>query len=166
MTNPQLERILTNADEFMVKNAAIFHYDKLDELEKKSGFSKVYFVLLFVVLGISSVFLVGGITLVTNLTSFLYPAYATLKALDTDGAPTRDTQWSTYWIVFTLVSILEPVLAFIVPFYYIIKVAFFGWMFHPKFLGASFIFVHAIDPFVMPHLSSNETKEVAAKKAE
>lgn len=166
MTNPQIERVLANADEFMVKHASLFHYDKLDELEKKSGFSKVYFVALFITLGVSSVFLVGGIGLVTNLISFLYPAFATLKALDTNVGATRDTQWSTYWIIFTLVSIMEPALSFIVPFYYIIKVAFFGWMFHPKFLGASFVYVHVIDPLVMPHISSPEIKEVVAKKAE
>lgn len=166
MTNPQIERVLERADNLMANNPVFFQYEKLSELEKKSGFNKVYFVGAFAVVILSAVFLVGGAKLVTDLISFLYPAYASLKALDTDGEAVRDTQWTTYWIVFTFISLIEPVLSWIVPFYYVIKVAFFAWMFHPKFQGASFIYIHAIDPLVMPHLTSSAKEEVVAKKAE
>eukprot|EP00593_Proboscia_inermis_P012717 CAMPEP_0171323924 /NCGR_PEP_ID=MMETSP0816-20121228/115877_1 /TAXON_ID=420281 /ORGANISM="Proboscia inermis, Strain CCAP1064/1" /LENGTH=166 /DNA_ID=CAMNT_0011822751 /DNA_START=408 /DNA_END=908 /DNA_ORIENTATION=- len=166
MTNPQIERVLESADNLMANNPVIFQYEKLSELEKKSGFNKVYFIGAFAVVILSAVFLVGGAKLVTDLISFLYPAYASLKALDTDGEAVRDPQWTTYWIVFTFISIIEPVLSWIVPFYYVIKVAFFGWMCHPKFQGASFIHTHAIDPLVMRHLKSSAKEEVIAKKAE
>lgn len=89
---------------------------------------------------------VGGTKLFSDIAAFLYPAYMSFKAIDSSEA-TDDTQWLTYWVVFATFSITESVLTFLVnwiPFYYIIKSAFFTWLYHPKFMGAGLVYKQII----------------------
>ena len=89
---------------------------------------------------------VGGTKLFSDIAAFLYPSYMSFKAIDSSEA-TDDTQWLTYWVVFATFSITESVLTFLVnwiPFYYIIKSAFFTWLYHPKFMGAGLVYKQII----------------------
>jgi receptor expression-enhancing protein 5/6 len=128
----------------------------LKEVEKKTGYPKVYFFLLAVAIISTAVFTLGGAKLITDLVSFVYPAYMSFKAIDSSNG-VDDTQWLTYWVVFSFVSIIESVAGFItefIPFYFFLKVAFFTWLYHPKFLGAGVVYSQAIKPFVMPYIDS------------
>jgi len=130
--------------------------EKLKELEKKSGYSKVYFFLLAVAVICSTIYVLGGAKLITDLVSFVYPAYMSFKAIDSSNSG-DDTQWLTYWVVFSCVSVSEGVLGFVtefIPFYFPMKVAFFIWLYHPKFMGASTLYAQIIKPLVMPYLNS------------
>ena len=130
--------------------------EKLKEVEKKSGYSKVYFFLLAVTIISSIIYTLGGAKLITDLVSFVYPAYMSFKAIDSSNTG-DDTQWLTYWVVFSFVSIIESIAGFVtefIPFYFPIKVAFFVWLYHPKFMGAGMVYSQAIKPFVMPYLNS------------
>lgn len=146
-----------------------YHTEKLKDIEKQTGYSKACFFLF----GISIISLViyglGGSKLVTDLVSFIYPAYMSFKAIDSSNA-VEHTQWLTYWVVFSFMSIFENVCGFItdfIPFYFFIKVAFFIWLYHPKFMGAGLVYSEAIKPFVIPYLNALQKKSVApAKKVE
>ena len=88
----------------------------------------------------------GGMKLVSDMFAFVYPAYMSFKAIDSPDA-TDDTQWLTYWVVFALFSIVESVMSFLVtwiPFYYLIKVCFFAWLYHPKFMGAGLVYKQVV----------------------
>lgn len=61
------------------------------------GLAAVYFALVF--------FNVGG-GFLTNILGFAIPAYYSLEALFS-SSKTDDTQWLTYWIVFSALSVLE-----------------------------------------------------------
>jgi len=95
------------------------------------------------------------------------------KAVDS-ADPSENTQWLTYWVVFAFVSIFENVAGILVdqiPFYFFLKLAFFIWCYHPKFLGAGYIYTSVIRPSVMPYLSalsthSNTQKTPALEKKE
>lgn len=151
---PQIEAAVEKVDTFIAKYPTIFQYEKLEEIEKKTGYHKVYFFLLFTNCIIGTIFLLGGPKLATDLVSFVYPAYMSFKAIDSSN-PTDDTQWLTYWVVFAFFSIMESVAIFItdmIPFYFFLKVAFFVWLYHPKFLGAGIVYGSVIKPIVLPHL--------------
>jgi receptor expression-enhancing protein 5/6 len=116
--------------------------DRLAEIEKKTGYPKAYFfsAAAFVVTSIIS--LLGGMKLISDLIGFLYPAYMSFKAIESEGTQ-DDTQWLTYWVVFATFSILEGSVLFVleyIPFYFVIKTVFMAWLFHPKFMGAALIY--------------------------
>lgn len=120
--------------------------DRLRDLEKKTGQPKAYLFFAFASIIATIVMSVGGTKLFSDIAAFLYPAYMSFKAIDSSEA-TDDTQWLTYWVVFATFSITESVLTFLVnwiPFYYIIKSAFFTWLYHPKFMGAGLVYKQII----------------------
>jgi len=85
-----------------------------------------------------------------NLVGFLYPVYASFKALKTRETE-DDTQWLTYWVVYGCLQVLESFLGFIIrrmPIYSIVKLLFLMWCFLPPTKGASFIFRVVILPIL------------------
>lgn len=62
--------------------------------------------------------------LVCNSVGFLYPAYASIHAIETKQKD-DDTKWLTYWVVFAIFSLMEFFADLIVgwfPLYWLIKV--------------------------------------------
>jgi receptor expression-enhancing protein 5/6 len=109
-------------------------------------------------LALSAVFsaaltLVGGSKLMVDLLGFVYPAYMSFKSMDSGSQD--DTQWLTYWVVFSFLSIVENLMGFIVvliPFYFWIKIGIIVWMYHPATRGAQVIYEQALRPLLMPYL--------------
>ena len=102
----------------------------------------MYFFVAIVSLFSVIIYSLGGGELISDLFAFAYPAYMSFKAIDTPDK-VDDVQWLTYWVVFAMFSIVESVMNFLVswiPFYFVIKCAFFLWMYHPKFMGASLVY--------------------------
>ncbi|KAJ1605418.1 TB2/DP1/HVA22-like integral membrane protein [Cryptosporidium canis] len=80
--------------------------------------------------------------LICNLVGFIYPAYMSFKALETDGT-SDDKQWLTYWVVYAIFNILEAfidIILFWVPFYYLLKLFFLFWLFLPQTAGAVILY--------------------------
>ena len=64
------------------------------------------------------------------------------KAIETDTKD-DDTQWLTYWVVYSFFSVLETFVSFLlswIPFYFAIKLAFLFYLFSPKTRGAQNIY--------------------------
>lgn len=62
--------------------------------------------------------------LVCNFVGFLYPAYASMHALES-ASKDDDTKWLTYWVVFAIFSVVEYFADTIVgwfPLYWLVKV--------------------------------------------
>ena len=59
----------------------------------------------------------------SNLIVFVYPVYASFKAIRTNSKD-DDTQWLTYWVIYALVSVIESVgiITALIPYYSMIKV--------------------------------------------
>mmetsp|Transcript_3778 Transcript_3778/g.13009 ORF Transcript_3778/g.13009 Transcript_3778/m.13009 type:complete len:161 (-) Transcript_3778:103-585(-) len=77
------------------------------------------FVALLLLLGV-------GASLIANMVGFLYPAFCSFKAIESEDK-NDDTQWLIYWVVYSTFIILESfidILLYWVPFYYAIKVGF------------------------------------------
>eukprot|EP00606_Chrysophyceae_sp_TOSAG23-5_P000119 GSChrysophyteH2.ASY1.ANO1.960.1 assembled CDS len=107
-------------------------------------------------------FLLGGAHFIIDLVAYLYPAYASVRAIETDETD-DDTQWLTYWLVFSLFKMIEGVadsLLQYIPLYMVAKCAFLVWCFHPSFNGATVCYQAVIRPQITPLLGHlEETKD-------
>merc|ERR1711976_258788 len=101
-------------------------------------------------LGVAFFFVLLGFLdeLICNLVGFVYPAYASIRAIETPQKD-DDTQWLTYWVVFATFSILEYFSGFIMsyfPFFYVLKFAFLLWLLSPLHNGARIFYGIALKP--------------------
>lgn len=127
----------------------------LHKAQDATGIEKLYLVA-----GASSVLLllllVGfGAGLICNLVGFIYPAFCSFKAIETDDKK-DDVQWLTYWVVYACFNIIEVFADFLlywIPFYYAFKLGFLLWLFMPSTQGASFLYSHFLAPFLKSHES-------------
>ncbi|OQR96400.1 hypothetical protein ACHHYP_15842 [Achlya hypogyna] len=130
--------------------AELNKYPILVQLEEQTGVDKVYLTAGGVVLLLLVVLVGFGAGLLCNLVGFVYPAYASFKAIESESK-TDDVQWLTYWVVyccFEIVEVFVDYLLFWVPFYYAFKLGFLVWLFLPSTQGATFIFSHFLQPFL------------------
>jgi len=102
---------------------------------------------------------------VTNLLGFAFPAVASFQAIESPDKD-DDTQWLTYWVVFSAFSLLETfsdLLAEYFPMYYAFKFAFLIWLSAPTTRGAEFVYNNVVRPFLL----ENEQKiDRSLKQAE
>merc|ERR1711916_339960 len=87
------------------------------------------------------------------LVGFAYPAYASFKAIESPQTE-DDCQWLTYWVVYSIFTLLEVVLDAVVswiPFFYEIKLLFLLWLQLPQFQGALFLYEVHVQPLLEKH---------------
>lgn len=95
-----------------------------------------------------------GREFVCNLIGFLYPAYSSIKAIESKDKA-DDTKWLTYWVVFAAFSLLEFFSDFLLswmPFYWLLKCVFLIFCMLPfSWNGSSFIYKRIIRPLFLRH---------------
>lgn len=126
-------------------------------METKTGYHKAYFFIAGATTVLSTLWLLGGVKLLVDLLGFVYPAYMSFKSMDSGSKD--DTQWLTYWVVFSFLSIAENLLSVLVtaiPFYFWIKMGVIVWMYAPSTRGAEVLYQQGLRPWLVPYL---ETKK-------
>eukprot|EP00928_Gymnodinium_smaydae_P007010 TRINITY_DN1250_c1_g1_i1.p1 TRINITY_DN1250_c1_g1~~TRINITY_DN1250_c1_g1_i1.p1 ORF type:complete len:159 (+),score=42.80 TRINITY_DN1250_c1_g1_i1:105-581(+) len=135
--------------------------DQLAQLEKKTGQPKatifgaacaVVAVLLILMIPSDFMFDVVGVA---------YPAYASLRMLARDSLATEGPMWITYWVVFTVIEGLSPILDTflgILPFYAYLKLAGLVYLFSPFTKGAELVLEKVLKPKVFPLLAAKAEK--------
>ncbi|KAI8093547.1 TB2/DP1, HVA22 family-domain-containing protein [Halteromyces radiatus] len=123
-------------------------YKYANEVERLTGVRKSY-----IAAGIAGIFTImiffnlAG-QLLTNTISWIYPAYASFKAIETP-ATDDDKQWLTYWTVIGFVQMIEyfsDILLFWFPFYYLFKTVLILWLALPQFRGAEILYSRFLRP--------------------
>jgi len=143
----------------------------LGVLESKSGVRRLYlviggiaFILLYLAFGY-------GAGLVCNLIAFVYPAYASIKALESSKKE-DDTQWLTYWVVYAVFGTVEffsDILLSWFPFYWLFKCIFLAWCAAPaSWNGSMIVYNRVIRPYFLNYESqmdqiADDVREKAKK---
>ncbi|XP_043264014.1 receptor expression-enhancing protein 6-like [Colletes gigas] len=136
-----LEKALRDENKFWTK-----YFTKI---ERQTGVDRLYvFLGSVVVLALYLVFGIGQ-QLVCNIFGFIYPAYSSMKALESPKKE-DDTKWLTYWVVFAVFTIVEYFSDFILcwfPVYWLCKCLFYIWLMAPVENNGAMVLYHcAIRP--------------------
>ena len=140
--NPMLDNLLTTAS-------------------SAAGLKKEYLALCGIAFPFLLLLMMGGAHFIVDLVAYLYPAYASVRAIESDGTE-DDTQWLTYWLVFSLFKLMEGVADSIlqyIPFYFVVKITFLVWCFYPGIDGAKVVYEYVIKPNVAPIVGAGKGKK-------
>lgn len=131
------------------KELKLDQYHALNFVHTKSSgkIPRIYAVLATVLIGFSLMTHFVGLSFVSHLIGF-YPVYWSFKALKTSEKD-DDVQWLTYWVVYGFLSTVESVIDrafFWLPLYFLAKIVFLIWCFHPATRGALVVYQRAVLP--------------------
>jgi len=144
---------IMNKMESLIEHPTVDHY--LTILESKTKVKKFY--LAYGIVGVVALWLAFGFgaQLLCNLIGYVYPAYCSIKALESKNKD-DDTQWLMYWVVFATFSVLEfftDILMGWVPFYWLTKCVFLLWCMSPM-NGSAMIY----NTLILPRFRANESQ--------
>lgn len=156
MTSQSSSPLLKKLEPYIEKLDKELHKDNqltklLAEVEKKTGVKRLQIALGFISLFMIVFLLTFGSELLLEAVSFAYPAYKSIKAVESKQTD-DDTQWLIYWVVYSYISFCEFFIDIILwwfPFYFTTKLIILLWCMAPiKQNGATFIYTHLIKPFM------------------
>lgn len=162
------KNVSLNDVQFAIKQVNEFDLSKIDYAKVKEFLFKdqkraciIGFLALYLMIG-------WGNDFVCNLIGFLYPAYASVKAIESVHTD-DDTKWLMYWCVYATFGILEfftDQLLFWIPFYQLSKCLFLIWAMIPgKNGGTHIIYTNILRPFFLKH-QDNIDKTIGKAKEE
>jgi receptor expression-enhancing protein 5/6 len=127
----------------------------ITELEKRTGIKKTYMAAgVAAIMTIMLIFNYAG-SLLASLLGFVYPAYASFKAIESK-TKVDDTHWLTYWVVFSTFHITETFAGIFIqwlPYYYLLKTLALIWLYHPATRGAEQVY----RTYLAPQLRAKES---------
>jgi len=122
-------------------------------------FKATHFALIVIATIVLGMWAKLGSNVLVFLFGFIYPAYQSIKAISSKGTD-DDTQWLTYWVVFSGFTVIEfglDIILHYLPFYYLLKLVIVGYLAHPTYRGADKVY-RAAEPLIK--MLNNKVEEV------
>lgn len=98
--------------------------------------------------------------LAAPIVMLLYPLYASVMAIESPFKE-DDQQWLTYWVLYSIVSLLEmaaaPVFAWI-PLYSTFKLAAAAWLVLPQFRGGIILYENYVRPHIYTAVGASDSR--------
>ncbi|XP_041913759.1 receptor expression-enhancing protein 6 isoform X1 [Alosa sapidissima] len=147
-----LNKLKERAEKFL--NEKNFVTDCLSKVEEWTGIKKRY--LAIGATSLTGLYLVYGYgaALMCNLIGFVYPAYYSIKAIESEDKE-DDTKWLTYWVVYGVFSLGEffsDIFLYWFPFYYVCKCLFLLWCMAPvTWNGSQVLYRRVVRPIFLRH---------------
>ena len=121
----------------------------MNAIKEKTGIDGIY-VIIFLSLCVSLVYLGIFESLITSLVGTLYPGFSTIKAIQKNK---NKKDWLTYWIIFGCFLIFDScsgIILGIFRFYFVAKILFLIWMFLPGSNGCKLVYDFLITKVMTP----------------
>merc|ERR1712164_181254 len=135
--------------------AALNKIEFMQQLEDKTQVKKLYIAAALCVVLVVFILFGFGAGLLCNFVGFVYPAFASFKALDSKNEG-EERNWLIYWVVYSCFCLVEGFLEYVlfwVPFYYPIKLAFLCYLFLPQTKGAVQLYEKFLRPALKPYVT-------------
>eukprot|EP01041_Mallomonas_annulata_P007462 gene7462-15267_t len=152
MSGFDVKKIQTKIDEFIAKYPSID--GPLSTISSQTSIDKSILAVGGALVSVLLLFAIGGGAFIVDLVGFAYPLYASLKAIESKGVE-DDAQWLTYWLIFSILKIVDElagVITQLIPFYFLFKVVFLVYCYHPSTKGAAVVYSQLLRPYVIPLL--------------
>jgi receptor expression-enhancing protein 5/6 len=122
-------------------------YNILNIAHEKTKQPRIFCLIGIITIAILLLIQIFGLSFVSNLFAFV-PIYESYKALRSPEG-SDDEYWLTYWVVYGSLSLFESFIDgffFWLPFYFIFKIVFLIWTYHPSSRGAHVIYKSVLEP--------------------
>lgn len=163
-----------NLEDWKTKLDSALHEDNcitnvFKTVESKTGVKRLHIALGLIAFTALYLMIGYGADFLCNFIGFLYPAYCSIKAIETKQKD-DDTKWLTYWVVYSVFHLMEffaDIFLFWIPLYWFFKCVFLVYCFAPMpWNGSLTVYNKLIRPVILKHQKKiDETLSKAAGAA-
>mmetsp|Transcript_63541 Transcript_63541/g.101124 ORF Transcript_63541/g.101124 Transcript_63541/m.101124 type:complete len:177 (-) Transcript_63541:3000-3530(-) len=140
----QIQKILNETEKGLQK------IPQLKKVKEATSIKIVYLLMGLLVVSLILIYVFSGLRALSTLVGVVYPGWCSLKAIKSKEKD-DDTLWLSYWVIYGIFSAFESItdlFLFWIPFYELLKICFYFYLFSPQLKGALTLYYVLLEPLV------------------